>query len=317
VIFWRREPKFKKIVRPEESPEKIYCSVFTHREVHETGEAESRCREVVGWFPRLAGVLAIPHRGSKLVMVEDRPGVMGATYLLYPGTLRPGSCTDDRGNAGIAYFCVYPDYGEFTEKGGWRNRMKGKYFRLRDDVEEVWSYEDAVGHPVYIVRNKLGETFRMTGVYARIYEILRRKDEWIKGEDLLGEDEELLRKYMKNMDFVDTKSQEDIEELVAGFLETFFDAVDRIDDLMRKLTYGRVEELPPPGVIPADLERLLVKVESYETAFEMYSLFDLTKKLTKPGEEERDVFFRTLYNYTMLALGLLVYEALIVEMGIE
>jgi hypothetical protein len=320
-MLWRREPRFRKVVRPEEPVERVYCDVFTHRPEEARGE-ESRCRSRKGWFPRLAGALAVPHRGSKWHLVDDELCVSGATYLLYPSTLRPGTCVDDRGAAGIAYTCKHPDLFIAGEKGGqgynWVYKMKGRYFRLRDDVEEVERYEDRFGHPIYIVRNKLGETFRMAGSYAWLYEILKRRGGWVKGTDLLYEYGKEVKRFVEDTrELRETRSEEELDRLKDEILETFFETLNRIYGLMRKLLYGRVEELPPPGTIPADLERLLVKMESYEGFFEIYSLVYVVERVIKPGDDEGDVFVNMLFSHAVLALGLLVYEALIVEMGLE
>lgn len=311
MIFWRRGPEFKKVVRPEEPVEKVYCRVLEGSVME-----ASQCRSEKGWFPRLVGVLAIPDRSSRTYRVGERIGVAGGTFLLYPGTLRPGSCTDDKGNASISYLCEYPDLSEFTEEG-LTSVTEGRYFRLRDDVEEVGSHLSRFGHPVYIVRNRLGETFRLAGVYARIYEILREKGGWVKGEDLLGEDKELLKRYTEKMGEIDRMSQDELEELVADFANTLADVGERLTDLLLKLNHGNVEELPPPGTIPADLERLIAKIESYDALLEIQMLSELPQRLKdKYGGDESDAFWSILYSYSTLALGLLVYEALIVEMGL-
>ncbi|MCC5990869.1 MAG: hypothetical protein LM558_05130, partial [Thermosphaera sp.] len=185
-------------------------------------------------------------------------------------------------------------------------------------VEELWRHEDRFSYPVYIVRNRLGETFRMAGTYAWLYEILKRRDGWIKGVDLLDEYEKTVKRFVEDTgELIETRSDEELDRLNAEIAETFVDALDKIDDLMRKLIHGRVEELPPPDVIPADLERLLEKVESYEAYIEIYSLSHLVERLIDPGDDERSLFFNMLYSHATLALGLLVYEALIVEMGLE
>ncbi|MCC5990006.1 MAG: hypothetical protein LM558_00655 [Thermosphaera sp.] len=316
MIFWRREPRFRKVVRPEQPLEKVYCDVLNH----ESPNPDSPCKLEMGEFPRLTGVWGIPHRESKLIRVgEERYSLIGGTFLLYPATLRPGACVDDRGTARIAYVCIYPDLIEPKDKDLWGYSLKGKYFRLRDDVEEVESYEDKFGHPVYVVRNRLGETFRLAGIYARLYHVLRERGGWVEGGDLLKGELDLFRRYAENLkEFVDRKSQEELEELTVEYGNTFFDVADRVLDLMTKLVRGEVEELPPPGVIPADLERMLAKIESQEFLFEEYTAYDLAEK--RKDKFGGDVMKALSYIYdwfTALALGLLVYEALIVEMGIN
>jgi hypothetical protein len=312
VIFWRREPRFRKVVRPEEPLKEVYCRVTEPEEV----KVGSPCRKVEGTIPRLAGVWAIPHKGSKLIEIGERFGLIGGTFLLYPGLLRPGACFDDKGNSNIAYLCVYPDFSEFTEKG-WKAPLEGKYFRLRDDVEEVGYYEDRLGHPVYIVRNALGETFRMTGVYARIYHILRERGGWVEGEVLVKEAADRYFKYLENAkEFVDGVSDEKLEELFVEFGNTALEIADRISDLTIKLTRGEVEELPQPGSIPGDLERLIAKYEPLESLYEMYNLGDLAQAVKHRFESEGEALWTALFTTTKLALGLLVYEALLVEMGI-
>jgi hypothetical protein len=318
VILWRREPKFKKVVRPEKPVEKVYCRVLEPENV----TPGSPCKVEKGEIPRLYGVWAVPHRESKLTWVgEEKFGVIGGTFLLYPSILRPGACTDDRGTAGLAFTCVYPDITEYDEdKDKWRYSLKGKYFRLRDDVEEVGGYEDKFGHPVYIVRNGLGETFRMTGVYARLYHVLRERGGWVKGLDLLNSEGDMLWRYRWNLnEFVERKRQEELEELTVEYGNTALEVAGRLTDLTIKLNRGEVGELPQPGRVPADLERMLVELESQELLHEVYVLYDLAEKRRDElgGGDTWEAFWVNYNWYTVLALGLLVYEALIVEMGVE
>jgi hypothetical protein len=245
--------------------------------------------------------------------------VAGGTFLLYPATLRPGACTDNRGGAGISFYCAHPDIFEY-EEGRWvRSVNSEKYFRLRDDVEEVGARWDRFGHPIYIVRNRLGETFRLAGVYARLYEALKNKGGWVKGSDLLGEELELTKRYGMSMgEVVEKMRDEELEELTAEFANAAFEVADRMFNLLSKLNRGMLDELPPPGVIPADLERSLAKVESYESLFEALRQRDLTQELKDQyGGDVVKTLRKIIHANAALALGLLVYEALIVEMGIE
>jgi hypothetical protein len=168
VIFWRREPRFKKVVRPEEPLREVYCSVTEpEKMLHPSGKCKTRDAKVL----RLEGVWFVPDRASKIHWVgEDRFWAEGGTFLLYPATLRPGACTGEKGE--IGYFCEYPDIIKDVGEE-WEPVEEGKYFRLRDDVVEVGGRRDKFGHPVYIVRNGRGETFRLAGAYARLYHVLR------------------------------------------------------------------------------------------------------------------------------------------------
>jgi hypothetical protein len=313
VIFWRREPKLKKVVRPEEPLREVYCRVAEPAEV----KLGSPCRRVKEAIPRLYGVYVVPDRMSRIHWVGDRLGVVGGTYLLWPGTLRPGACTDDKGNSGVAYLCAYPDFSELPE-GMWRIIEADLYFKLRDDVEEVGYHEDKFGHPIYIVRNKLGETFRLAGVYARIYHVLREKGGWVKDDDLLDDTLRLTRRLMASMDeFIGRAGERGVEEVMAELVSTLADIAERVSELQSKLIRGKVDELPPPGTVPADLERLLAKYESLEFFYELETIGDLGNRMKhKFGGDVGEAIRSVASAMTWMALGLLTYEALIVEMGI-
>ena len=316
MIFWRREPRFKKIVRPEQPLEKVYCSVLDH----ESLDPDSPCKRESGEIPRLAGIWAIPHRESRLLQAGGGRwfGLIGGTFPLYPALLRPGTCTDGRGKADVAYTCAYPDIVEHNGRE-WRCSLKGKYFKLRDDVEELKGYEDMLGHPIYIVRNSLGETFRLTGVYARLYHVLRERGGWVNGTDLVDESHTMFERYAVNLkEALDRMSQERLEELSLEYGKAMSDLAERMLDLVGKLDRGEVEELPPPGSVPADIERLFTTIESKEFIFEFYMVGDLAERWKdRFGGDMGKAFSDTLDWFAVLALGLLVYEALIVEMGIE
>jgi hypothetical protein len=112
--------------------------------------------------------------------------------------------------------------------------------------------------------------------------------------------------------------------VMRGYEEIFVETItlmeriaDRMIDLQVKLATGEVEELPQPGTIPADLEELLARYEEMEPVREMLYL-DLLAKATKDmydGNED-EAFWVNTYFITRLSLGLLVYEALVVEMGV-
>jgi hypothetical protein len=314
VIFWRREPRFRKVVRPEEPLKEVYCDVIEPEEL----KLESPCRRWVGMIPRLYGVYVVPDRTSRVHLVGGRFSVVGGTYLLWPGTLRPGACMDDKGNSGVAYLCAYPDFSELPGNG-WRAPIKEKYFRLRDDVEEVGYYEDRFGHPIYIVRNGLGETFRLAGVYARIYHILREKGGWVKGEDLVDNMQRWSYGFAENAyEFASRRSESELEGLSAELVNLLADIAERVSELQSKLIHGEVEELPPPGTVPADLERLIAKYESLEFFYELYVMGELAdrRKHLYSGDAD-EAFGGVISAMTSMALGLLIYETLIVEMGIE
>jgi hypothetical protein len=313
VIFWRREPRFKKVVRPEEPLREVYCRVREPAEV----KLGSPCRKWEGTIPRLYGVYAVPDRTSRIHWVGDRLVVVGGTYLLWPGTLRPGACMDDKGNSGVAYLCTYPDFSEVTEDG-WRAPILEKYFRLRDDVEEVGYHEDKFGHPVYIVRNALGETFRLAGVYARLYHTLREKSEWVKGEDLVDNMQRWSFRFAENAyEFASRRSESELEELSAELVNLLADIAERVSELQSKLIRGKVEELPPLGTVPADLERLLAKYESLEFFYELHVMGELAdRRKHLYGGDADEASDEVISATTRMALGLLIYEALIVEMGI-
>jgi hypothetical protein len=312
VIFWRREPRFKKVVRPEEPLKEVYCLVREPAEV----KLDSPCRKVREAIPRLYGVYVMPDRTSRIHWVGDRFAVMGGTYLLWPATLRPGACMDDKGNSHIAYLCTYPDFSWFEGKE-WVAPINEKYFRLRDDVEEAGYYEDKFGHPVYIVRNKLGETFRLAGVYARIYHILREKGDWVKGEDLVDNMQRWSFGFAKNVDeFISRAGEQGVEEVMAELAGTLADIAERVSELQSKLIRGKAEELPPLGTVPADLERLLAKYESLEFFNELYTMSDLAERRKHLYGGDADEAFADIVSAMIrMALGLLIYEALIVEMG--
>jgi hypothetical protein len=313
VILWRREPRFRKVVRPEEPLKEVYCRVREPAEV----KLDSPCRKVEGAIPRLYGVYVVPDRTSRMHRVGDRFSVMGGTYLLWPGTLRPGACTDDKGNSHIAYLCTYPDLIWFEGKE-WVAPIEEKYFRLRDDVEELGYHEDKFGHPIYIVRNGLGEAFRLAGVYARLYHTLREKGGWVKGEDLLDSMQRWSFRFVENVvEFLSRAGEQGVEEVMAELVSTLADIAERVSELQSKLIRGRVDELPPPGTVPADLERLLAKYESLEFFFELYTMNDLAEKRKHLyGGDANEAFADIVSAMTRMALGLLIYEALIVEMGV-
>jgi hypothetical protein len=313
MILWRREPRFKKVVRPEEPLKEVYCLVREPAEL----KLDSPCRKVKEAIPRLYGVYVVPDRTSRIHWVGDRFGVMGGTYLLWPASLRPGACTDDKGNSHIAYLCTYPDFIWFEGKE-WVAPINEKYFRLRDDVEEVGYFEDKFGHPVYIVRNRLGETFRLAGVYARIYHTLREKGGWVKGEDLVDNMQRWSFRFVKNVDeFLSRVSEHELEGLLAELVSTLSDIAERVSELQSKLIRGKVDELPPPGTVPADLERLLTKYESLEFFFELYTMNDLAEKRKHLyGGDADEAFTGIVSAMIRMALGLLIYEALIVEWGV-
>ena len=316
MIFWRREPRFRKVVRPEEPVEKVFCSILDH----ESMDPGSPCRRERGEIPRLAGIWAIPHRESKLLQAGGGRwfGLIGGTFPLYPSILRPGTCTDSGGKADVAYMCSYPDLVEFNG-GEWRCSLKGKYFRLRDDVEEAGYFEDRLGHPVYIVRNRLGETFRLTGAYARIYHMLREKGGWVEGTDLVDESITMFERYALNLkEALDRMSQERLEDLSLEYGKAMSDLAEKMLDLVGKLDRGEAEELPPPGTVPADIERVFTTIESKEFVFEFYMVGDLAERWKDRFNGDMwKAFSNILGWFAVLALGLLVYEALIVEMGVE
>jgi hypothetical protein len=113
-------------------------------------------------------------------------------------------------------------------------------------------------------------------------------------------------------------SQERLEDLTLEYGNAGLDLAGRVSELLTKLDRGEAEELPPPGTIPADIERVLAKIESHEFLFEIYTLGDLAEK-TKDGlgGDMGEAYSRTCNWFFVQALGLLVYEALIVEMGVE
>ena len=313
MILWRREPKLKKIVRPEEPLREVYCRVREPAEV----KLDSPCRRWEGVISRLYGVYVVPDRTSRVHLVGDRFAVVGGTYLLWPATLRPGACIDDKGNAGVAYLCAYPDFSELPE-GMWRIIEADLYFRLRDDVEEVGYFEDKFGHPVYIVRNGLGETFRLAGVYARIYHVLREKGGWVKDDDLLDDTLKLTRRLMASVDeFISRVGEQGVEEVMAELVNLLADIAERVSELQSKLIRGKVDELPPPGTVPADLERLLAKHESLEFFNELETIGDLGNRMKhKFGGNVGEAIENAASAMTWMALGLLTYEAFIVEMGV-
>ncbi len=315
MILWRREPRFKKIVRPEQPLEKVYCRVLEA----ERPEPDSPCRLERGELPRLANIWAIPHRESKLLQAGGGRwfGLIGGTFPLYPSLLRPGDCMDGEGKADIAYLCAYPHLVEYKD-GEYEYSMEGRYFRLRDDVEEVGYHEDRFGHPIYIVRNRLGETFRLAGVYARIYHVLREKGGWVSGADLQDEEVRLHRRLAERVkEAVDRMGQEELEELSLEYGRAAADLAERVSELLTKLDRGEVEELPPPGRVPADIERLFATIESKEFFFEFYTLGELAERMKDEfGGDLREAFLDTRDWFTVQALGLLVYEALIIEMGV-
>jgi hypothetical protein len=263
---------------------------------------------------RLEGVWFVPDRTTKIHWVgEDRFWAEGGTFLLYPATLRPGACTGEKGD--IGYTCEYPDITKYLEnEKGWKQLEKGKYFRLRDDVEELGGRTDRFGHPVYIVRNRLGETFRLAGAYARIYHVLRERGGWVEGEELV---DKAIDMFLDYWDSVEGFVMRGYEEILVETITLMERIMNRVVDLWGKLDRGEVEELPQPGTIPADLEELLARYEELEPIKEMLDL-DLLAKATKDmydGNED-DAFWVNTYFITRLSLGLLVYEALVVEMGV-
>jgi hypothetical protein len=312
VIFWRREPKFKKVVRPEEPLKEVYCSVTSPEKMW---NPDSPCKTTRGPVLRLEGIWFVPDRATKMHWVgEDRFWAEGGgTFLLYPATLRPGACTGEKGD--IGYTCEYPDIIKHIENGkGWKQLEKGKYFRLRDDVEEVGARRDRFGHPVYIVRNGRGETFRLAGAYARIYHVLRERGGWVEGEELVDKAIDMLLDYWDSVEGFVMRGYEEIFVETITLMERI---MDRVVDLWGKLATGEVEELPPPGAIPVDLEEVLVRYEELEPVREMLyidMLADTTKDLY--DGDDVDAFAVNALFITRYSLGLLVYEALVVEMGV-
>ena len=310
ILWWRREPKFKKVVRPEEPLREVYCSV-TEREkmLRPSGKCKTRNNVKV---LRLEGVWFVPDRASKIHWVgEDRFWAEGGTFLLYPATLRPGACTGEKGN--IGYFCEYPDI--IKDVGEELKPLEeGKYFRLRDDVEEVGARRDRFGHPIYIVRNGRGETFRLAGAYARLYHVLRERGGWVEGRELV---ESAIKMFMDYWDATESYVMKRYDEILAEILGLMEKIADRVINLQVKLATGEVEELPQPGTIPADLEELLARYEELEPINEMLDITMLAKATKDLYDENEDGAFwvNTLFM-TRLPLGLLVYEALIVEMGV-
>jgi hypothetical protein len=191
---------------------------------------------------------------------------------------------------------------------------KGKYFRLRDDVEELGGRTDRFGHPIYIVRNRLGETFRLAGAYARLYHVLRERGGWVEGEELVDKAIDMLLDYWDSVEGFVMRGYEEIFVETITLMERI---MDRVVDLQVKLATGKTEELPPPGAIPADLEEVLARYEEMEPVREMLYI-DLLAKATKDmyDDNEDGAFWVNTYFMTRLPLGLLVYEALIVEMGV-
>ena len=310
MIFWRRGPRFKKVVRPEEPLKEVYCSVTNHEKLL---NPDSPCKTTRGPVLRLEGVWFVPDRATKMHWVgEDRFWAEGGgTFLLYPATLRPGACTGEKGN--IGYFCEYPDI--IKDVGDELKPLeKGKYFRLRDDIEEVGARRDRFGHPVYIVRNRLGETFRLAGVYARIYHVLRERGGWVEGRELIEKAIDMLLDYG---DAVEGFVMREYEEILVETITLMERIMNRVVDLWGKLNLGKVEELPQPGAIPADLEEVLARYEEMEPVREVLYL-DLLAKATKDmyDDNEDEAFWVNTYFITRLSLGLLVYEALVVEMGV-
>lgn len=306
MIFWRREPKFKMIVKPEEPVEKVYCRVLKR----ERRDADRLCRPEEAKVPRLAGIWGVPHRESKLLQTGNWKwiGLIGGTFPLYATWLRPGRCADDRG-VGIEYLCAYPHLVEYKD-GTFEYSLEGKYFRLRDDVEEVGAYEDRLGHPIYIVRNRLGETFRLVGFYARIYHILGRRGGWVSGADLQDEEFKLYRRLLEKAEEVINRMSRE------GWMELYLEYFKALN-LLIKLRHGEVEELPQPVRVPADIERMFAKIESLESFFESYFLAGIVEETKDElGGDRRKAFLHVRNWFVVLALGLLVYEALIVEMGI-
>ena len=316
MIFWRREPRFRKVVRPERPLEKVYCRVAEA----ERPEPGSPCRLVEAEVPRLTGIWAIPHRESRLLQAGGGRwfGLIGGTFPLYPALLRPGDCMDDRGTASVAYLCSYPHLVE-PKNGQFVCSLEGRYFRLRDDVEEAGYYEDRLGHPIYIVRNGLGETFRLAGFYARLYHVLRERGGWAGGVDLLEGEVRLQRRFVeRGKEAVDRMSQERLEDLTLEYGKAAADLAERVLDLVGKLDRGEAEELPPPGTVPADIERVFSQIESHEFIFEAYTLYELAERRKDKFDGDAWKAFSHIYSwFAVLALGLLVYEALIVEMGVE
>jgi hypothetical protein len=312
ILWWRREPRFRKVVRPEEPLREVYCSVTSPEKLL---NPDSPCKTTDVKVLRLEGVWFIPDRATKIHWVgEDRFWAEGGgTFLLYPATLRPGACTGEKGD--IGYTCEYPDITKYLEnEKGWKQLEKGKYFRLRDDVEELGGRIDRFGHPVYIVRNRLGETFRLAGAYARIYHVLRERGGWVEGEELVDKAIDMLLDYG---DAVEGFVMRGYEEILVETITLMERIMDRVVDLWGKLASGEVEELPQPGAIPADLEELLARYEELEPIKEILDL-NLLAKATKDlydGNEDGAFWVNTAFM-TRLSLGLLVYEALVVEMGV-
>jgi hypothetical protein len=186
-------------------------------------------------------------------------------------------------------------------------------------VEEAGYYEDRFGHPIYVVRNGLGETFRLAGFYARIYHMLREHGGWVSGADLLEGEVRFQRRFVERAkEAVDRMSQERLEDLTLEHLKAAADLAERVSELLTKLDRGEAEELPSPGTVPADIERVFSQIESNEFIFEVYTLYELAERRKDKFDGDAWKAFSHIGDwFAVLALGLLVYEALIVEMGVE
>jgi hypothetical protein len=147
---------------------------------------------------------------------------------------------------------------------------------------------------------------------------LREKGGWVKGEDLLDSMQRWSFRFVENaVEFLDRVREHELEELMAELASTLADIAERVSELQSKLIRGEVDELPPPSTVPADLERLLTKYESLEFFNELYTMNDLAEKRKHLyGGDANEAFADIVSAMTRMALGLLIYEALIVEMGI-
>jgi hypothetical protein len=104
---------------------------------------------------------------------------------------------------------------------------------------------------------------------------------------------------------------------MAELAGTLADIAERVSELQSKLIRGKVDELPPPGTVPADLERLLAKHESLEFFNELETIGDLGNRMKhKFGGNVGEAIENVASAMTWMALGLLTYEALIMEIGV-
>jgi hypothetical protein len=129
----------------------------------------------------------------------------------------------------------------------------------------------------------------------------------------------MFERYAENLkEALDRMSQEKLEDLSLEYGKAMSDLAERMLDLVGKLDRGEVEELPPPGTIPADIERVLATIESHEFIFEFYMVGDLAERWKDRFNGDMWKAFSNILDwFAVLAFGLLVYEALIIEMGVE